>query len=282
MLGVMAALGFSTLLAEQGVDPRRTRLLRHADTRSGRGRTVYTLWRDDRAAFERYQSVQSARNRSRFAEADHWATFVVTPGGRTLFAGLYGVRWRGPMAEPHANPLDGTLEAVEGNDDYDVAQSKLLESFVGKLFIDWGAGALSWVQRAEKHDKPIVELLREFEEPEFLGYARFSEPLFHIPSLSKAWRTALSAVGGVYLLTCPRDGSQYVGAAYGEGGFLHRWLRHAETGGDAVRLQARPRSNYQVGILEVMPVTADVKQVIAGENAWKEKLGTRAHGLTAN
>lgn len=278
----MAALGFSTLLAEQGVELRRTRLLRHADTRSGRGRTVYALWRDDRAAFERYQSVQSVRNRSRFAEADHWATFVVAPEGRTLFAGLYDVRWRGPLAEPHLNPLDATLEAAEENDGYDMTRSKLLDGHVGLLCIEWGAGALSWIQRAEKHDKLIVELLRKFEEREFPGYARFSEPLSRIPNLSEAWRTALSSVGGVYLLTCPRDGSQYVGAAYGEGGFLQRWLRHAETGGDAVRLQARPRSDYQVSILEVMPVIADLRQVIAGESAWKEKLGTRAHGLTAN
>jgi hypothetical protein len=82
------AILFNSVLPE-GIVPANVLLLRHQDQRAARGRTPYELWRDDRPAFERYQSMQSFRNRSKFERAPTWAAFVGTLDGATMFAGLY-------------------------------------------------------------------------------------------------------------------------------------------------------------------------------------------------
>src|SRR5688500_3432903 len=50
-------LTFNDLLILQGVDPTPVRLVRHQDRRVRAGR-LYEAWRNDRAAFEAYQSAQ--------------------------------------------------------------------------------------------------------------------------------------------------------------------------------------------------------------------------------
>jgi hypothetical protein len=40
----------------------------------------------------------------------------------------------------------------------------------GRLVVDWGKGYLAWVQRADKHEKRVIELLRNAEDEPFPGY----------------------------------------------------------------------------------------------------------------
>lgn len=51
-------LTFNELLSLEAIDSNVVRLVRHQDGRLGRGR-MYEAWRNDRSAFENYQSVQS-------------------------------------------------------------------------------------------------------------------------------------------------------------------------------------------------------------------------------
>jgi hypothetical protein len=85
---------FNTILAQEGIDPAQVRLLRHQDTRVGTKHTPYEMWRDNRATFEQYQSVQGVKNRSKF-KLPYWASFVVDPSGGTVFVGLYKAQHRG-------------------------------------------------------------------------------------------------------------------------------------------------------------------------------------------
>lgn len=80
---------FNQLLEAAGIDPARTRLLRHQTELLGR-RTPLDLWHEDRPGFEHYQSYQLHSQRAWFA-ADYWAAFAGVRGGRTLFLGLYEV-----------------------------------------------------------------------------------------------------------------------------------------------------------------------------------------------
>jgi hypothetical protein len=68
------ALMFNSLLTEIDIDPVDVRLLRH-ETHKDRGTTPYTRWRDDLAAFERYQGSQATPNRSKF-QGRYWAKVV--------------------------------------------------------------------------------------------------------------------------------------------------------------------------------------------------------------
>src|SRR6476619_7341462 len=67
-------LTFNDLLALEGIELSAVRLVRHQDSRLGRGR-LYEAWRNDRDAFESYQSVQS---KDRFSIGSLLAQFVVT------------------------------------------------------------------------------------------------------------------------------------------------------------------------------------------------------------
>jgi hypothetical protein len=93
----------------------------------------------------------------------------------------------------------------------------------------------------------------------------------------------LAATGGVYLLVSTESGEQYVGSATGQEGFWARWEAYAQNGhGGNSLLRARGRPPYSISILETASTAATRDQVIASEQRWKKKLGSRAFGLNAN
>jgi hypothetical protein len=166
---------------------------------------------------------------------------------------------------------------------YDLQRDEQLADLEGKLFIDWGAGALSWVQRADYQNKPIIELRPEFKEPGFPGFLNFLEPLSKMESLPNSWIQVLNHATGVYLLTCPKTKEQYVGSAYGAEGFWQRWMEYVTTGhGGNVALKSREPSDYQVSILEVAGSSLQIEDILKMEARWKEKLQSREMGLNRN
>jgi hypothetical protein len=170
----------------------------------------------------------------------------------TLFVGLYEIEGVG-VAEPgRIDPLSG--RDVTGLHSYKLLLSHHLTDYRGRLTIDWGPGFRSWVQRASKQDKAIVEIRRRINEPQFPGFLDFRERLSGLVGVPFSWRTALSSVNGIYLLTCPDSGKQYVGLAHGAGGF---W--------------GIPASDYQVSVLEVASSSTDFETLAKMESRWKGK-----------
>lgn len=277
-------LRFNMLLAAENITLADVRLLRH-QTVVPSGRTPYVLWRDDRAAFELYQSIQAAgsRRQATFA-APYWASFVTPPGGETLFVGLYQATRLGPAEPDLVNPLtDQAADSVGQYDRYDCFLLPQMSAYIGRLFIQWGAGARSWVQRADKQDKEIVALARVFQEPDFPGFSQLIQPLSEIETMPSSWKAVLRASRGVYLLACPRTREHYVGSAYGNDGFLGRWEGYlANSHGGNVGLRMRAPSDYVVSVLEVAGSAATVEEIIALEARWKQKLLSRDIGLNRN
>lgn len=277
-------LRFNMLLASEGIVPVDVRLLRH-QTVGPRGRTPYGLWRDDRAAFELYQSAQAAdpRRQAIFA-APYWASFVTPPDGETLFVGLYQTRRLGPAGPDLINPLTGQPASSAGPyDHYACTLLPQMSDYIGRLFIRWGEGTRSWVQRADNQDKEIVALAREFSEPEFPGFSQLIQPLSEIETMPPSWKAVLRASRGVYLLACPRTREHYVGSAYGSDGFLGRWEAYvANSHGGNAALRIRDPSDYVVSVLEVAGSTATADNIIALEARWKQKLLSRDIGLNRN
>ncbi|MBK7875559.1 MAG: GIY-YIG nuclease family protein [Planctomycetes bacterium] len=105
-----------------------------------------------------------------------------------------------------------------------------------------------------------------------------------------SWRSALSSVGGVYLICDEETGKLYVGSAYGEGGFWQRWTQYAENGhGGNVELKEMIRcygparcTSFRYSILEIADVATSEERVLAREAHWKRVLLSRQHGLNAN
>lgn len=275
-------LMFNTILQSEDLRLKDIRLLRHQDTSSQTKHSPYQLWRDDRRQFDLYQSLQSIKNRAKL-NSPYWASFVVTPAGETMFVGLYRAEYRGLLEQDTQRPHQDGVDLAGTCDAYDLALDDALQDLIGRLFIDWGSGFHAWIQRADQQNKPVLEIRRQFAEPSFPGFLNFMEPLWKLESLPGSWVTALQAARGVYLLTCPRTKEQYVGAAYGEGGFWPRWLCYAKTGhGENIALKSRDPSDYQVSILEVAGSACGVAEILAMEQRWKAKLQSKEMGLNRN
>ena len=145
-------LYFNTLLEQAGIDPADVRLLRHHKVYQG-GRTPYSLWRDDRPEFERYQSSQPVGRKAYF-NSPYWASFVVPPDGSTLFAGLYKISGYEPVAADWVDPLARQTSAQIGKDlnIYRFERLSEFEPLAARLKVEWGGGARQWVQ----HTAPTV------------------------------------------------------------------------------------------------------------------------------
>ena len=198
--------------------------------------------------------------------------------------GLYSVGTRGPSVLPEYCPINDVFREAGTVTKYETKKMTALSEYEGRLIIDWGPGMKSWVQIAANQNKPILALDRTVSEPRFPGFSYLkplnSDELFATPL---SWQTILSQTGGVYLLTCQNSGELYVGSAYGENGFWGRWIAYANGGdGGNVLLRNRSSSSYWISILDTAPISASREDIIALEQLWKLKLGSRAHGLNAN
>lgn len=113
--------------------------------------------------------------------------------------------------------------------------------------------------------------------------------IFNHPESNREWHVALSGVAGIYLIVQSGTGAQYVGSAYGPKGILGRWEAYTINGhGGNERLRALHNVNphvcreFRYSVLRTLPKSLTAKEVIAYENFYKTKLGTRAFGLNAN
>ena len=137
-----------------------------------------------------------------------------------------------------------------GVDAFDLAWMDKFEDLAERLVIEWN-NPRGWFQWADRKPKEVVELRRGRQEPPFPGFLQLTTSTADLQVLPRSWRTALASVGGVYLLVAS-NGDQYVGSAYGEGGFIARWDEYAANGhGGNQMLMSREHDSYDVSILEV-------------------------------
>lgn len=277
-----AVLTFSHLLQTADIAPATVRLLRHQDSRYPNAPSPYILWRDYRDRFEAYQSTQSFGDQAKL-NAPIWASFVGLPNRDTLFVGLYAAECLGPMPHDRPHAMTGVMEKAGSYNLYRLEPLSALASYGGRLWIDWGAGYRSWIQRGDGTAKSIVQLTRAFSEPAFPGFSALVLNLSEIEGLPNSWAAVLAATRGIYLLTCPRTREQYIGMASGTGGFLARWREYFANGhGGNIALKSRDASDYQIAILETVGTGATLDDLLALEDRWKVKLQSRALGLNRN
>jgi hypothetical protein len=111
--------------------------------------------------------------------------------------------------------------------------------------------------------------------------------LFDVEDAHRDWRSALTAVGGVYLILAEKSGHQYVGSAYGATGIWGRWHQYAKSGhGGNVKLRKLMNDsdypkNFRFSVLQILPRTMAKNEIIHRETLYKHKLGSRATGLNS-
>lgn len=265
---------FNDVLQKAGIDPKGVKLARHQ--KSGQPSGIYEAWRADPSTLESYQRLQA---KPVFRGATHVASFVVTPGGDTLFTGLYTV------GEVTTAP-DGTLDPIFGNDNsgclhYDLTPDPRLDEFAGRLRIDWGKGYVGWHHWA-KNDKPVLEI-RDEPAPPFPGFDALRVDVENFDRMPAGWVQVLRTIKGVYLLVDRETGKQYVGSAKGADSIWGRWAQYAHDGhGGNREMRKLGHRPYQMTVLQAMPMVTLDESVESSESLWKQKLLTRTFGLNAN
>ena len=281
-LSSLGMLTFKTLLEDAAVPPASVKMLRHQDNRYPGYPTPYVLWRDHRDRFEAYQQTQAFGDAAKL-RVPYWASFVGLPDKETMFVGLYAAKLIGPLPIDRPHPVTGGLERAGTCDLYQLELLPTLYEFSGRLWIDWGAGYRSWIQRGDGIAKPIIELRRTFSEPAFPGFAELIINLSDIENFPTTWAAALASTRGVYLLTCPKTREQYVGIASGSVGFLGRWREYYATGhGGNVAMKSRDPSDYRISILQTVGTAVTDDELRTLEVRWKDKLQSFEMGLNRN
>ena len=271
-------ISLNDILRAEGIDPAMVKLVRHQEG-GRRGQIIYATTRlpDGRARVEEYQRIQ---HRKVFDVGGLIASFIVTPRGDTLLFGLYRVDAVAVCEPGTVDPI--FKDPAAGKNRYDLTYDPRLAQYEGRLSIAWGGATRSWFQRAANQPKPVVAL-REPDDPPFPGFVQFCVNLEDLPGLYTSWQAILRAVKGIYLLVDRETGEQYVGSAKGEESLLARWMNYAESGhGGNVGLRPRKGAKYQASVLQVFDITSPDQRIEAVESMWKDKLGTRIHGLNRN
>lgn len=274
--------GFNDLLRSAVLDPAEVRLVRHSERRVQR--MVFEAALEQTPAFHEYQEHQGTKQViEQFRAATYLASFVADPmNGDTIFVGIW--QRLGERAGPSPRVPLAIPETLSASVVFETRLLDALAEYRGRIVVDWGEATRVWVQRADKQPKTILELRREIREPEFPGFSRFQRRLQDIEQVPASWRVALSSVRGIYLLVHRKTGQQYVGSASGGNGFFGRWCSYADGHGGNVGLKElkADASEFDVAILEAVGSSATLEEIFERENAWKEKLGTRARGLNRN
>ena len=105
-----------------------------------------------------------------------------------------------------------------------------------------------------------------------------------------SWKSALSSVKGVYIITDKSNGKIYVGSAYGQDSFWTRWSSYVQNGHGGNKELAEIignegmeyASNFQFSILEIRTNTTSEDEIIRREAYWKNVLKSREYGYNKN
>lgn len=250
----------------------KVKLVRHKDERP-----EYRDLLKQRDTLIEYQAYQ---RRAVYNNCDYIISFVGQMRRRSLLFGVFKVNGVQPAGDHFQ---------------YDLEEITSLSHLNDRVVIDWGATARSWVQWYERNPKEIVEIMPAGYLGQFPGLLDFVldheelKRLIANPEANADWKHHLSAVNGIYLITDHHTGRQYIGSACGNEGIWQRWSNYAQQwhGGNRELIglydkDPNHQRHFTYSVLQTLPSNLTQREVVAIENLYKQKLGTRAHGLNAN
>lgn len=294
-------LTLNDLLGKQGLDPGKVIVMRHRPFERDLARVLPWLAAEKPEVFNAYQQTQGEKLEKSMKGLEgvgHVASFIGHEAGRALFVGLYEIASSRPMTmdqywqvpayrEMKAFGMRG-FTADDGRASilwFDLTVMDSYADWKGKLVIGWPPPERSWWRRSHRNEMSVLavheESLLDAEMPEWDEINLSWDELSVLPV---RWRQALSQWRGIYFIFDETDGKGYVGAAYGSGNLLGRWLNYAATGHGGNRLlRQRDPGNFRFTILQRVSPDMDADDVIRLEASWKDRLHTRgASGLNDN
>ena len=231
--------------------------------------------------FELGQSQQSQKN----FECDYIISLInLSNSRRWLYVGVYrvaGVR--------DASDFDGFV--------YDLKRLPNLEHLDGRTVIDFTKDfRASYLVGKNYEDQLLVNsiLAERLSISDFPGFNRVLLSFEMLRSVIRqdhpSWRTGLSNVSGIYVITDTHNGLQYVGSAYGGVGIWQRWMEYAKSGhGGNKELRQILKAegdqyamNFQFALVEVCDINSGSDYIISRECHWKNVLLSREFGYNHN
>ena len=231
----------------------------------------------------KFQEFQEAQNLKNFGRKYIISMIKLHGEDLWLFAGVYE-----------------SFGVFKKEKDLYLYSTKLVEKFStlsGRLLLKY--------RRPSRQSYPYGESIKGFAEVDqilskpisierFTGY----DDIFIAKSVLRAiirdeiadWKSALSAISGVYLVTDSTTGKLYVGSAYGEQGIWGRWLAYDSSGHAGNKELKKLLSDkgvcyadsFKFSVLQIMDIKSSSDEVIKQESRWKERLGSRLNGYNSN
>jgi len=234
--------------------------------------------------FKKWQEYQNKKN----FQCDRIISLIHLGGSDWLFAGV----WQVDGVQPKSNKRKSWFQ-------YKTSEVPGLEHLTGRAIISFEKRFRASYLKGENHIDMLI--LKEIKPErltigDFPGYNRVLLPFRSLKTVIsqniQSWKTALSNVSGVYVITDSTNGKHYIGSAYGEGGIWQRWCSYAATGHgrnkelvDLLNDIGKGKDhvmNFLFTILEVIDLNASKDYVTARESHWKNALQTREHGYNSN
>ncbi|MFC7458744.1 GIY-YIG nuclease family protein [Brachybacterium sp. GCM10030267] len=268
-------LTLDAILRSAGIDPAETQAIRHAFVREHEDTGLPGINADSTDdEVLAYTSEQSAKPRIFPAvPPKFWVVFIREGGDR---ARLWSV-----LENCGEVSNDGALRT------FNLVASEHLADLRNRLVIGWRSPRTWRLNGPTAAGYPVVEIADARPVP-FLGFDRLVLDVSQLQAVMRehryaAWRTALSSVVGIYLITDTRDGRQYIGKADGAESIRQRWSAYAANGhGGNVELRNVDPSSFRYSILRVFDPATPTRVIDEAESHFKLALDTRKHGLNRN
>ncbi|MGZ2368986.1 GIY-YIG nuclease family protein [Ancylomarina sp. YFZ004] len=246
------------------------------------------------------EEFQTFQDRPAFRKCKYLISFIAEPNNYCKLYGVYlneGIREKADLPY-HSERLSPLCKAQNRETDFclTLVKQEKYAKYEGRLIIDWIVPRGWYSTYGNIQDKEVIKVLPRNFVDEFPGLMNIKvsaselKKIIENPDSHSKWYDSLTRLQAVYLIMDKNTGSQYVGTTYGQNGLWQRWESYVKsgfTGGNKKLVELKSydtdfHKDFQYSILEVLPKNANQKECINAENLWKEKLGTRAHGLNEN
>lgn len=268
-------LTLGAILHSAGIGPNDAQVIRHAYVRehedTGAQRIHADSTDDEILRYTRHQS--SDPRRFPLSPPRFWVVFIREGGDRARLWSVVENR--------------GETENDGARRSFDLAVSEHMADLRNRLVIGWRSPRTWRLNGPTAAAYPVMEIA-DAEPVPFPGFDRLVLDYAQLQAVMRehryaSWRTALSSVVGIYLITDTLDGRQYVGKADGAESIRQRWGVYAANGhGNNVELRNLDPTSFRYSLMRVFDPATPLHAINEAESHFKSALDTRRHGLNRN